>query len=127
LLAAFLLINFINGCGQGHGKMIEFSDLVSNPQKYQGKNICTEGVYISGFEASALGASTYQRGSAVYLTEPTIWIERPDVTIISRSDCFSTGTLTSSEFCWVTACGIFGTGSNYGHVGAYKFQIRGVQ
>jgi hypothetical protein len=127
LLAAFLLIISINGCSQGHGKMIEFGDLVSNPQKSQGKNICTEGVYVSGFEVSALGSSTYQRGSAVYLTEPAIWIERPDITITSRSDCFSTETLTPFQFCRATVCGVFETGGNYGRLGAYRFQIRGVQ
>ena len=79
-LAAVLLIILTNGCGQGgpanRSKAVEFGELVSNPQKYHGKDVCTEGVYVSAFEISALGASTYQRGSAVYLTEPAIWIGR---------------------------------------------------
>lgn len=117
----------ISGCDQSrkasHIELIEFSDLVSNPHNYHGKNICAEGAYLLGFEVSALGASTYQQGSAVYLTEPVIWIEGADIR--SSTDCFKTDTTPPAEFCQATVCGLFETGGNYGHLGAYKFQIRG--
>lgn len=102
---------------------VEFRDLVSNPQRYDGKSLCTNGVYVSGFEASALGASTYQRGSAVYLTEPAIWVENPDIR--SRTDCFKTDTTPPAEFCRAIVCGLFEAGGSYGHLGGYSFQMRG--
>ena len=88
IVMALLLALLINGCIQS--MKVDISDLLSNPERYQGREICTEGIYVSGFEASAVGASTYQVGGAVYLTEPAIWIERADIR--SSSDCFETQT-----------------------------------
>ncbi|NIN65650.1 MAG: hypothetical protein GTO63_13335 [Anaerolineae bacterium] len=118
---ALLLALLISGCIQS--MKVDIDDLLSNPERYQGRRICTEGIYVSGFEASALGASTYQVGGAVYLTAPAMWIERPDIR--SRSDCFETQTTPPAEFCHATVCGLFECGGEYGHLGAYECQLRG--
>lgn len=121
IVMAILSTLLISGCLQS--TRADISDLLSNPERYQGREICTEGVYLSGFEASALGASTYQVSGAVYLTEPVIWIERADIR--SKGDCFETQTTPPSEFCTVTVCGLFECGGEYGHLGAYECQLRG--
>lgn len=102
---------------------VDIDELLSNAQSYQGKEICTEGVYASGSEISALGASTHEVAGAIYLTGPTIWIEGADIR--SRTDCFKTDTIPPTEFCQVTVCGLLETGGNYGHLGAYKYQLQG--
>jgi hypothetical protein len=116
-----LLTLLINGCVRG--MEVDIDDLLSSPQSYQGEEICTEAVYASGFEINALGASTYQRGDAVYLTEPVIWLERAEIR--SSTDCFSSATTPPVEFCKARVCGFFEYGGNYGHVGAYEYQLRG--
>jgi hypothetical protein len=123
-LATLAVMLVIAGCGSGtRAKHVSFADLVANPDGYRGREICTEGVYASGFEVSALGASTYQENASVYLTAPAIWIEGAN--IVSRQDCFSAGANPPVEFCRVTVCGVFEAGAGYGHAGAYEFQIRG--
>ena len=72
VVAAALLAAY--GCGDGGPPSVEFRELVSHPDAHNGKTVCPEGTYAGGFEVSALGESTYQRGSAVYLTEPAVWI-----------------------------------------------------
>lgn len=122
LVAVGLILTLlISGCVRSMESDID--DLLSSPQSYQGEEICTEGVYASGFEINALGASTYQRGDAVYLTEPAIWLERAEIR--ASNDCFSSATTPPVEFCKVTVCGFFEYGGNYGHVGSYEYQLRG--
>ncbi len=121
IVTVIVLALLINGCIQS--MKVDISDLLSNPERYQGREICTEGVYVSGFEASALGASTYQVGRAVYLTEPAIWIEGADIR--SRSNCFEAQTTPPAEFCKVTVCGLFECKGKHGHLGAYQCQLWG--
>ena len=98
--------------------------MLASAGKYNNKHICTEGVYVDGFEASALSVSTYKKGRAVYLTEPTIWIDSTDI-IKSKNNCFRVDEiLPPAEFCMVKICGVFEYDKNYGHLGSYNYQIR---
>lgn len=78
-IARVLIILLIGGClgtpKRTTGEFVEFSEMVAHPQRYHGSEICTAGVYASGFETSALGASAYEVDGAVYLSEPAVWIE----------------------------------------------------
>ncbi len=103
-------------------RLVTITDLIYAPEKYDGKSIQTEGIYVSSFEVSALGRLTYKQGDSLFLTEPTIWIE--STTIETKSDCFTTGFYDIAEFCVVTVHGIFEYGEGYGHMGQYKYQIR---
>jgi hypothetical protein len=111
----------ITGCVQSI--MVDIDDLLSDPRSYQNKEVCTEGIYASGFEVNALAASTYREGDAVYLTAPAIWIEGAQIR--SSADCFSSATTPPIEFCQVTVCGFFEFGGQYGHLGGYEYQLRG--
>lgn len=130
-VAGGLLMLSIGGCtgtsaaGSTSAAAIDFETPVSRPQAYAGRRICAEGIYASGFEISALGRSTYQRGDAIYLTEPTIWIEGGDGDhpVLSSGDCFSSTTVMPVEFCPAIACGVFEFGEGYGHGGGWAYQI----
>jgi hypothetical protein len=114
-------------CGQGNSSgdtgLVPLDALLANPQKYAGQYLCTEGVQVDGFEASGLAASVYEKDGYRQLADPVIWLEGADLQ--SREDCTRTDTAHSFEFCQAVVCGVFETGSGYGHGGAYASQIRG--
>lgn len=124
---SWLVILAMAGCSPGEdsasGRFVDFGVLVSKPQHHHGRSVCTTGVYVSGWETSALGASTHEADGAIYLTEPVIWIEGAEIR--SRSDWFITQTTPPAEFCKVKVCGLFEYGGDYGHAAAYDYQLRG--
>lgn len=99
-------------------KDVNFSELISNPSEYNGTNICTDGFYLSGFEASSLGAGIYELGGSVYLTEPAIWVEGIEINDLGECQ-ISQG----YSFCQTKVCGHFEYGRQYGHLGGYEYQI----
>jgi hypothetical protein len=123
--ACLLSILFVGGCletPQPTGaRTLEFEELVAHPQRYHGSEICTAGIYASGFETTALGASTYEVDGAVYLSQPAIWIEGAEIR--ARGDCIKTGGAPSAEFCQAEVCGLFESGGGFGHLGAYEYQL----
>ncbi len=84
---------------------VEFDELISDPKHYDGKYICTEGVYVRAFESNALGASTYKVGLSVRLSKPSIWISGYDS--IQKTDCFGSETNPTAEFCQARIRGVF--------------------
>jgi len=131
LIASSLLLVLaaLSGCGGettgGADRFVEFAELVTNAQSYHGEELCTAGVYVLGFETSALGASTYERGSAIYLTEPSVWVEGAEIWI--TGDCFTSDTAPAAEFCRSEVCGLFESGGGHGHLGGYDYQLRGTE
>lgn len=125
--ACLLVILLVGGClgtpKRSTRKLVEFGELVAHPQRYRGSQVCTEGVYASGFETNALGMSTHKAGEVVYLTEPTIWIEGAEIR--ARGDCLEVGGSSQADFCPVEACGIFESGGGFGHLGGYEYQLAG--
>jgi len=117
-LILILTLVLISGCA----REVSFNELISNPEDYNGKNVCFEGIYVSGFEANSIGASTYEKDGFIYLTEPSIWVEEQDV-IKSEENCFSNEEIPF-QFCDVRACGEFIYGEGFGHVGGYEHVIR---
>jgi hypothetical protein len=113
------LLFLLSGCqALSSTQDVPFNELVSDPDEYSGKQICTEGILVGGFEVSALGADIYKRDGYVYLVEPAIWIERAEIT--QQGMCTDT---EGYSFCPVRVCGEFEFGGSYGHVGAYLYQI----
>jgi hypothetical protein len=105
----------------GKKETVAFEELVANPGQYAGKQVCTQGVYVSGFEIKALGKDTYQEGEVVYLQKPAIWVQ--GATVDSSRNCFETSLAT---FCTVRICGLFEHGDSYGHLGEYQYQLKGL-
>jgi hypothetical protein len=121
LLIGFALALCVDACAPTQD--LPFDDLVSNPERYHGRRVCTQGLYATGFEVNALGASLRREGDAVYLTEPFIWLE--GAKIGSSTDCVDSRTFPSARFCRATVCGLFESGGHYGHLGGYAYQLRG--
>ena len=120
LLTGFVLALSLHACAPRQD--VPFEELVSNPERYHGRRVCTEGIYVTGFEVNALGASLRREGEAVYLTEPAIWLEGAEIR--SSADCVDSGAFPSSRFCRATVCGLFESGGYYGHLGGYAYQLR---
>jgi hypothetical protein len=103
---------------------VPLKQLVANPSHYHGKVVCTEGIYLEGFEVSALSVETNNRDGLTYLTEPALWIE--GAAIVSRSNCFVQNDNLgpqSFEFCQVTVCGRFEHCRKCGHLDGYKYRL----
>lgn len=115
-IAMISLFVILSGCT----KVIVFNELINNPEKYKNKNICTNGVYAVGFEVDNLAESIYQKDDTIYLTKPTIWIERANIK--SKSECIKNN--FNTEFCKVNICGVFEYGGKYGHLGGFQYQIK---
>jgi hypothetical protein len=124
LLAALLIGCDHDTMGGNDEGFVDFGELVAAPQRYHGRQICTAGAYALGFETSALGASTYRRGTAYYLVDPAIWVEGAQIR--TTGHCFTADTVPATEFCRVEICGLFESGGNFGHLGGYQYQLRDV-
>ena len=120
LVSYILLVLLLTACRLpgDNTKIVNFSELISNPEEYNGTNICTEGIYLSGFEASSLGAGFYELSGSVYLTEPAIWVEGTEITELGECK-----TSQGYSFCSAKVCGHFEYGRHYGHLGGYEYQI----
>ncbi len=114
LVVSFLLF----ACSGQQPPTVPFADLVADPGRYDGLEVCTEGVYLQGFEASSLGAATYEQDGFLYLAEPVIWLEGAALELQGACTEFR-----EYAFCPATACGLFETGDGFGHLGGYAHQM----
>jgi hypothetical protein len=122
LLSFFLLLSSSACTSSPSGpQQVEFSDLVTNPERYDGEAICTEGIYLVAFEVNAMGSGIYTQDEYVYLNEPSIWLEGAEIE--NQGECFQVEREPGANFCPVRACGQFETGGNYGHLGSWEFQL----
>ncbi len=103
--------------------LVSLDALLAEQGEFNGQYVCTEGVYLTGFEVSALAASTEEEGGYLRLSGPAIWLE--GATVQSRQDCVQTDTQPSYEFCQAVVCGMFEAGGSYGHGGGYSYQLEG--
>lgn len=101
--------------------VVPFDELIAGAAQYAGQEICTEGISVDAFEAIALGASTYERNGAIFLTEPTIWIASASREVIG--DCQELATGGEIKFCQERVCGVFHAGDQYGHTGNYQYEL----
>jgi hypothetical protein len=115
----------VGGCSRGNPASdgVAFASLVSDPAHYQGRQVCTKGVYLDGVEAMGLAEGIYQRDGRTYLSEPVIWLESPQVAW--QAGCFVQNSVPPAQFCHARVCGVFEAEGQYGHAGGYRFQIRG--
>lgn len=101
---------------------VPIAELLSNPDRYNGKRVCTEGIHAAAFELNAMAASVRDHEGATYLSESIIWLEGAD--LISSSRCFDSATSPPVRFCEARVCGVFESGGKYGHLGGYAHQLR---
>jgi hypothetical protein len=105
-------------------KTLKIEDIVKNANHYHNREVCAEGIYVSGFEVSAF-----------YLEDNTkdifadVWIQVKENDFKER--ILIKGSDRPISFKWSKAkiCGLFQEAKEYevsggfGHMGRYKYQI----
>ena len=124
-----LIALLISGCtpgGSGKGASVNFEKLLSNPNQYNGKEIAIEGFIFLGFETMVLSEELKKSGYAeghLIPGERMLWIEGGIPTDI-HDKLYGQQTMGPSErYGKVLVKGIFQYGGQYGHLGAYEYQI----
>jgi hypothetical protein len=118
-IVGFAAVLSISACATS--KNIPLEQLLSSPERYHGRWICTEGIQATGFEVSALGSKVRREGTLLYLAGPLIWLEGAEV--VSTTDCFDSAATPGARLCRATVCGLFESGGRYGHLGGYEYQL----
>jgi hypothetical protein len=120
LLLCCAVSSSITACASSQDVPID--ELLSNPDRYNDRRVCTKGIHAEAFELNAMAASVRDHEGATYLSGAIIWLEGAD--LISSSRCFDSATSPPVRFCEARACGVFQTGGSYGHLGGYAHQLR---
>jgi hypothetical protein len=122
-----LVFGTISGCG---GKPeVSYSQLISQPEKYDGQTVTVECFYFDAFEMMALcaslGPSTIAPGNLAPQGE-FIWLEG-GLPLETRDKLYTQTVKLSSgypeHYGKVRITGRFQSGGQFGHLGAYKYQI----
>ena len=129
LISIGLIALLVSGCASGgsaKGASVTFEQLLSNPNQYNGKEITIEGFVFFGFETMVLSEELKHSGYAeghMIPSETMIWIEGGIPTDI-HDQLYEQHMMGPSErYGKVLTKGIFQYGEQYGHLGAYDYQI----
>lgn len=124
-----LIALLATGCASGDsGKdaHVTFEQLLSDPSKYNGKEITIEGFVFLGFETVVLSEELKHSGYAeghLIPGERMLWIEGGITTDI-HDELYEQHMMGPSEhYGKVLVTGKFQYGGQYGHLGAHKYQI----
>ena len=127
LLLALVLAG--SGCGAAAGAGLTFSQLTSQADKYNGRTVTFEAFYFSGFEISALAESLGPASTGPWRIVPSgdlIWVKGGITQELL--DRLYTQSITPSgyqeRFGKLKVTGNFETGQGYGHLDAYRHQIK---
>jgi hypothetical protein len=129
VIAISLIALLASGCTNGDsakGTSVTFEQLLSNPSQYNGKEITLEGFVFLGFETMVLSEELRRSGYAeghLIPGERMLWIEGGIPTDIHDGLHEQRMMGPSERYGKVVAQGIFQYGGQYGHLGAYKYQI----
>jgi hypothetical protein len=124
-----LIAVLASGCANkdsGKGTSVTFEQLLSSPNQYSGKEITIEGFVFLGFETMVLSEELNKSGYAeghLIPGERMLWIEGGIPTDI-HDELHQQHMMGPSErYGKVLTRGVFQYGGQYGHLGAYKYQI----
>lgn len=108
-LCVFLILLTVNACSGVNDSTqplaVTLEELFNHPRRYNGRDICTSGVYLRAFEVSALAQSSYEQDGITHISQPNIWVEGGDFR--QKKDCFPGEHWPESLFCQVEICGNF--------------------
>jgi hypothetical protein len=124
-----LLSLYVSGCNLDNSSKatsITFNQLFANPNQYKGQEITIEGFIFLGFEAMVLSEELLTSGYAnnhLIPGERVLWLEGGIPTDI-YDELYEQHVVSPDErYGKIVVEGKFHYGSNYGHLGAYKYQI----
>ena len=128
LMLAAMLGLAISSCGGSSSQSVTFSQLISQADKYNGNTVTFEAYYFAGFEISALSEAVGVPGTGEWRIVPKgtlIWVESGITEELFNK--LYTQTQTPSGYPEhigrLKVTGKFETGSKYGHLDAYRYQI----
>jgi hypothetical protein len=116
------------GCASGQPAKVSFPDLISNPERYDGKNIRIEGYWFDGFEivvlAERLEPSDFSPGN-VQPGGARIWIKGGLSEEVSSQLYLQPDNPTGypAHYGKVELTGKLEYGEQYGHMNAYQYQM----
>ena len=118
------IIVFAIGCNEV--QEVAFDQLLSNPDKYNGKQVIIDGFYFGGFEVIVLSESLEYSGYAEGHLVPKgrmVWIEGEIPSEVFNKLYLQQMMGTTERYGKIKVTGKFEYGGIYGHVGAYDSQI----
>ena len=125
ILISALIISFASAGCQAKSE-VSISQLTAQPEKYNGNTVTVEGFYFHGFETVVLCESLTSSGYAPGHLIPsgaTIWVNG-GLTMQNFERLYMQQMMGPTErFGKVRITGVFEYGGQYGHVGAFKYQI----
>ena len=116
------------GCQQGGGGdgEVTFEQLFSDPEQYNGKTITIDGFYFHGFEVIVLSEVLEYSGYAEGHLIPEgrmMWVEG-GIPVEVYDQLYEQQMMGPTErYGKIRVKGKFAYGGQYGHVGAYSYQI----
>ncbi len=129
VISASLIALLFTGCANqdsDKGVEVSFKRLLASPSQYNGKHIAIEGFVFLGFETMVLGEELKYSGYAEgHLTpgERILWIEG-GIPIDIYDKLYEQNMMGPSErYGKILVKGTFEYGGQYGHLGAFKYQI----
>lgn len=115
ILSWVLLILFLSESVAGSNATVTFCDLVRNPEKFNGEEVTVRATYHYGFEWQQLYClDCLDKGKA--------WLEIP-ADIDSASEKAMKHAPKGAGIVNLTVSGTFMSGSTYGHLNGYRYQL----
>ena len=129
VIAISLIALLVTGCidwGSTNVASVTFEQLLADPNHFNGKEITIEGFVFLGFEimvlSEELNPSGYAEGHLIP-DERMLWIEG-GIPADIRDELYEQRMMGPSErYGKVLVRGVFQYGGQYGHLGAYQYQI----
>lgn len=110
----------------GVPKGVTFDELISNPEKYNGKTVVVEGFLFKGFEVTVLTKELEYSGFAEGHVQPTgppyIWVSPvgfKEIDKLHKQEMMG----PTERYGKVRITGLFEYGGKYGHLGQYDYHI----
>ena len=129
IISIGLIALLVSGCTNQNSDQdneVTFEQLFSNPSQYSGKDITLEGFFFLGFEIMVISEELHYSGYAEGHLTPSdrmIWIEGGVPTNIYNNLYEQNMMGPLERYGKVLIKGIFEYDGQYGHLGAYEFQI----
>jgi hypothetical protein len=121
-----LLITFYGGCGSS--AMVTFDELLAKPERYNGKTVTVDGIYVNGWEWTVLAGNIAFIGSSeskeLKPVGNAIWFAGflPQDVRDHLYQYTSPGA-GPQHYGKVRVTGIFESGGKYGNMDAYRYRI----
>jgi hypothetical protein len=129
IISVILIALLLTGCANNHsGKDVEvsFEQLFSNPGQYNGKHIAIKGFVFLGFETMVISEELKYSGHAEGHLIPSgrmLWVEGGIPTDIYDKLYKQDMMGPIERYGKISVKGTFEYGGQYGHLGAFKYQI----